>query len=52
MNMKRVGLCGLVVTLLGLGLVRGEEKPAPYPGPNDMAYPAPPAVGDAPPRFR
>jgi hypothetical protein len=48
MNMKRVGLGGLVVTCLCLGLVRGEEKSGPYPGMNDPGQPAPAAVAGAP----
>jgi hypothetical protein len=42
MNMKRVGLGGLVVTLLCLGAARGEDMPAPYTG---AGAPPPPPNG-------
>lgn len=51
MNMKRVSLGGLVVALLCLGGVRGEDMPTPYAGahPGDAAPASPPpgAVADA-----
>ncbi len=53
MNMKRIGLGGLLATLLCLGAVRAEDMPAPSPGASGSLFAAapaaaPPAVGPAP----
>ena len=48
MNMKRVGLGSLVVTLLCLGLVRGEDLSGPYNGPSAPIAGAPEGVAEAP----
>jgi hypothetical protein len=60
MSIKKFGLGGLVVTLLGWGVVRADGPDAPFgamPGPGAAAYPAappgaalpPPPPGGAPP---
>ena len=41
MNMKRVSMGGLVVTLLCLGVVRAEDIPAPKEGGSGPLFPAP-----------
>ena len=44
MNMKRVSLGGLVVTLLCLGVVRAEDMPAPPTARAGRRCPAPAAM--------
>ncbi len=49
MNMKRVGMGGLVVTLLCLGVVRGQELPTPTEATGGRPFAAPPGESATPP---